>query len=112
MDATLLQRYGIVLALIGAGLVAGATAVALAGRGGAPPPEADVEATPGAPVTPPASLALLLLVALAGAAGILVLLPAALVVRFYGTWQVLVAVLTALAWLAAPLVYAWRVRPF
>ncbi len=112
MDAALLQQYRYLLALIGAGLLVGLVAAALAGRASSGPPDEPGTADP-EPAGPAAtSLAMLLLVVLAAVAGALLLLPAVLVVPYFGTWQVRIALLTAAAFLAAPLLYAWRTRPF
>ncbi len=112
MDAALLQQYRYLLALIGAGLLVGLFAAALAGRASAGSPAEPASADPESAGPAPTSLAMLLLVALAAGAGALLLLPAVLIIPFFGTWQVRIALLTAAAFLAAPLLYAWRTRPF
>lgn len=55
---------------------------------------------------------MLALVALAAGAGLALIIPAAMIVRYFPTWQVLVLLVAAVALIAAPLGYAWRTRPF
>ncbi len=110
MDAALLHHYRYLLALLGAGLLVGLIAFARPGRAAGPPQ--DDPAVPGPEEPAATSLAMLLLVALAAAAGALLLLPAVLIVPFFGTWQVRIALLAATVFLVAPVLYAWRTRPF
>jgi hypothetical protein len=112
MDAAVVEQYRYLVAVIAAGLLFGLIVTTLADRAATGLFSADAAAPPPSGAPPTIPHAMLALVALAIGAGSLLLLPVLLVVRFYGTWQVLVAVLTGLALLAAPLLYAWRTRPF
>jgi len=55
---------------------------------------------------------MLMLAAIAAAIGLIVLLPPLMILRYVLSWQVLVFLLLSLAFLGAPVLYAWRTRPF
>jgi len=53
---------------------------------------------------------MLMLAAIAAAIGLIVLLPPLMILRYVLSWQVLVFLLLSLAFLGAPVLYAWRTR--
>ena len=55
---------------------------------------------------------MLMLVAMVVIAGMVLLLPVAMVIRFFPGGPVAVLVLSAVLLLSWPLLYAWRSRPF
>jgi hypothetical protein len=113
MDDTILPQYRVLLLLIGAGLVFALAAVSLVSRDPNPVHELPDDAPPAPEGSPSAiSYAMLLLVAMASGVGVLILVPALVVLPFYGAWKVVALVLGAGAFVAAPLLYAWRTRPF
>ena len=55
---------------------------------------------------------MMLLTALAVGAGVLLLIPAGMILRYFPHWQVAAMLIVAALLLTVPLVYAWRTRPF
>ena len=112
MDAAVVHQYRFLLALLAGGLVL-ATLVAFAlSRGAsrpAEPPRLSADAAARRHLLPHV---MLMLVALAVSTGVMLLLPAAMIIRFFYDLRVVAAALACLAVLGAPLVYAWRARPF
>jgi len=112
MNALVVQPYHWILAALAAGmLIALAGGLLLAGRAPATEAAADVEAEAAARRQVLPHL-MLLLVALAAAAGVLLLLPAAMILRYISGLPVVGMLLAAVVFITAPLVYAWRARPF
>jgi len=112
MNALVVQPYHWILAALAAGmLVALLGGVLLARREAVFDLDGDgqSEASARRQVLPHV---MLLLVALAAAAGVLLLLPAAMIVRYISGFPVVGMLLAAVALITAPLVYAWRARPF
>ena len=112
MDALAVERYRYLLAALGAGLVLALVLFALLSRRAPTPVSSDASTTDTS--SRPAVLphVMLMLVALAVGAGVILLLPPVVILRYFPGWQVTVLVLTAVALLGAPLLYAWRSRPF
>jgi hypothetical protein len=109
MDALVVEQYGYLLAVLVGALAAGSVLVLiLNGRAAATRAGADEAA-----VARPRNLpnVMMLLVALAVGAGILLLLPAAMVLRYFPHWRVGALLMGAAVILGAPLLYAWRARP-
>ena len=111
MNALVVQQYHWLLTALAVGmLVALASGVALARR---EVPDGPAEAAPeDAARRQVLPHVMLLLVALAVATGILVLLPAAMILRYIAGYRVLALLLAAVAIITAPLLYAWRARSF
>jgi len=110
MDAVVIAQYRYLLAALAGGALLGLVAALGAGRRGGPP-----EATGPAPESQLRQILphlMLLLVAVAAGTGFLLLLPAVTILRFFPGLPVTVLVLFAVALLGAPLLYAWRARPF
>jgi hypothetical protein len=55
---------------------------------------------------------MMLLTGLAVGAGLLLLIPAGMIIRYFPHWQVAALLCGAVVLLALPLAYAWRTRPF
>jgi hypothetical protein len=55
---------------------------------------------------------MMVLVALAAITGILLLLPAGMIIHYFPHWRVMALLGVAMLLLAVPIVYAWRTRPF
>jgi hypothetical protein len=111
MDALAVERYRYLLAALGAGLVLALVLFALLAR--RPPASPPVESAPELGARPQVlPHVMLMLVALAVGAGVIVLLPPIVILRYFPGWQVTVLVLAAVALLGAPVLYAWRSRPF
>lgn len=112
MDALAVERYRYLLTALGAGLMVALVLFALLSRR---PPAAELAEDPSADAGARRQVlphVMLMLVALASGAGVMILLAPAMILRYFPGWQVSALVLAAVAMLAAPLVYAWRSRPF
>jgi hypothetical protein len=55
---------------------------------------------------------MMVLAALAIVAGVLLLIPAGMILRYFPSWRVAAMLIAAVVLLGVPLVYAWRTRPF
>ena len=111
MNALVVQQFHWILAALAAGMLFALAGGLLLARGGTARDQAgdQSDASTRHQVLPHV---MLLLVALAVVAGVLLLLPAAMILRYIAGLPVLGLLLAAVALIAAPLVYAWRARPF
>ncbi len=66
----------------------------------------------GVQAAPTLSSVMLLLVALAAAAGTLLVLPVVFVLRYFTSWPVVAIVAAFIVLVALPFLSAWRARPF
>jgi hypothetical protein len=55
---------------------------------------------------------MMLLAGLAAVTGLLLLIPAGMIIHYFPHWQVVAILCGAVVLLALPLAYAWRTRPF
>ena len=110
MDASAVERYRYLLAAFAAALVLGLLAAVYLSRRSAPLARGAEPSRPGTTqLLPPV---MLMLVALVVGAGMVLLLPVAMIVRFFAGGPVAVLVLGAVLLMSWPLLYAWRSRPF
>jgi len=112
MDAFAVERYRYLLAAIGIAMLVATIAGAWLARRPAPAELADDDPALSASRITILPHIMLLLVATAAGTGLVLLLPAAFILRFFPGWPVAILVIAALTLLTAPLVYAWRARPF
>jgi hypothetical protein len=111
MDALATLQYLPIMVVFAAALAAALVGGAILARLGSlrPPPKPDAPAPGGAPVLPNV---MLLLAGLSLGVGLLLLLPAMMILRYFPSWQVDAILIVGAAILAAPALYLWRARSF
>ena len=112
MNALVVQQFHWILAALAAGMLFALAGGLLLARGGPARDQAGDDRSDASARHQVLPHVMLLLVALAVAAGVLLLLPAALILRYIAGLPVLGLLLAAVALITAALVYAWRARPF